>query len=232
MNQEAGFSIATYTGSTASGALTVGHGLGKKPAVVIVKKRDGTGDWVVGHQGLATNAFANSKFLKLDVNNGVFTNSLVWGAEPTTTVTQIVSNGAAGASNLTSSGTYVMYSWTEIPGYSKFGSFQGNGNANGPFVFTGFRPAMIFYKRVDASDNWGIHDNKRDVDNPIQRFLYPDDTYAEWTGGTNDHVDFLSNGFKIRNSGSMFNQNNHTIVYWAFAETSHNSPNGGQSRAR
>ena len=128
--------------------------------------------------------------------------------------------------------TYVSYCWHSVPGYSKFGSFEGNGSANGPFVFTGFRPAMIFYKRIDGSDNWGIHDNKRDPDNPIQRFLYPDLNNGEWSGGTNDHVDFLSNGFKIRNTGSMFNQNNHTMVYCAFAETPQTSPYGGQSRAR
>ena len=89
VNEEAGFSIATYTGSTASGALTVGHGLGRKPAWVIIRRRDSTGDWIIGHQGLATNAFANNKFVKFD-NAAVYTNALVWGAEPTTTVTQIV----------------------------------------------------------------------------------------------------------------------------------------------
>ena len=138
MNEEAGFSIATYTGSTASGALTVGHGLGKKPAWVLIKRRDDTGEWIVGHQALATNAFANNKFLKLDSTNSLFTNSLVWGVEPTTTVTQIVTNGAGGAANLTSSGTYVMYSWAEIPGYSKFGSYEGNNNSDGTYVPLGF----------------------------------------------------------------------------------------------
>ena len=90
---------------------------------------------IVGHQALATNAFANNKFLKLDSTSSTFTNSLVFGAEPTTTVTQIVSDGNAGASNLTSSGTYVMYSWAEIPGFSKFGSYVGNGNSNGQYVY-------------------------------------------------------------------------------------------------
>ena len=175
----------------------------------------------------------DSYSFQLDTNGPNYSGSDKWYNSPngndTTTTTFGVSND--GATNR-SGESFVAYCWHSVPGYSKFGTWEGNGNANGPFVFTGFRPAMIFYKRVDGSYNWGIHDNKRDVDNPIQRFLYPDDTYAEWTGGTNDHVDFLSNGFKIRNSGSMFNQNNQTMVYWAFAETPQTSPYGGQSRAR
>ena len=209
-NQEAGFSIVTWTGSGADAS--IGHGLGKKPEALLVKNRSASDHWKVWFKGVTTD---DSYSFQLDTNGPNYSGSDKWYNSPN-------GNGS----------TYVSYCWHSVPGYSKFGTFEGNGGASGPFVFTGFRPAMIFYKRVDGSDNWGIHDNKRDVDNPIQRFLYPDDTYAEWTGGTNDHVDFLSNGFKIRNSGSMFNQNNHTMVYWAFAETPQTSPHGGQSRAR
>ena len=215
VNQEAGFSIATYTGSTASGALTVGHGLGKKPAWVIIKRRDSTGDWIVGHQGLATNAFANNKFLKLNASNSVFTNALVWGAEPTTTVTQIVTNGAGGATNLTSSGTYVMYSWAEIPGFSKFGSYTGNGSSDGTFVFTGFKPAVVIFKSTSASENWQIKDNKRLGYNDQNHTLFPNTTASEYTTA---QMDFLSNGFKLRNGGGGSNGTGETLIYMAFAD--------------
>ena len=222
VNQEAGFSIVTFTGT--GSAATVGHGLGKAPDVVITKRRNAAQSWFIHHKDLS-----NGHYIRLDATNAQGGDTNVYPNNMSTTNTFAVGgdNGVNGSGD-----TYVSYCWHSVPGYSKFGTWEGNGNANGPFVFTGFRPAMIFYKRIDGADNWGIHDNKRDVDNPIQRFLYPDYPYAEWTGGTNDHVDFLSNGFKIRNAGSMFNQNNETMVYWAFAESPQTSPNGGQSRAR
>ena len=220
VNEEAGFSIATYTGSTASGALTVGHGLGKKPAWVIIRRRDSTGEWIVGHQGLATDAFANNKFLKLDANNSTFTNSLVFGVEPTTTVTQIVTNGAGGAANLTSSGTYVMYSWAEIPGFSKFSSYTGNGSSDGPFVHLGFRPAFIMFKNTSTTTNWELYDTTRPygVSNPALRPLYANHNYVEETHATLPALDILSDGFKPRSTWDEFNKSGDTIIYMAFAE--------------
>ena len=189
--------------------------MGKKPAWVIIKRRDSTGDWIVGHQGLATNAFANNKFLKLNASNSVFTNALVWGAEPTTTVTQIVTNGAGGATNLTSSGTYVMYSWAEIPGFSKFGSYTGNGSSDGTFVFTGFKPAVVIFKSTSASENWQIKDNKRLGYNDQNHTLFPNTTASEYTTA---QMDFLSNGFKLRNGGGGSNGTGETLIYMAFAD--------------
>ena len=220
VNEEAGFSIATYTGSTASGALTVGHGLGKKPAWVIIKRRDSSGEWIVGHQGLATNAFENNKFLKLDANNTLFTNSLVWGAEPTTTVTQIVTDGSAGAANLTSSGTYVMYSWAEIPGFSKFGSYEANGDSNGPYVHCGFRPAWILIKNISLAQPWVLMDNKINSYNLADTRLSPSSADGDHTSGDN-YIDFLADGFKVR-SGSSTDINYSTSypnhIFMAFAE--------------
>jgi len=233
VNEEAGFSIATYTGSTASGALTVGHGLGKKPAWVMIKRRDDTGEWIVGHQGLATNAFANNKFLKLDASNSTFTNSLVFGAEPTTTVTQIVTNGAGGAANLTSSGTYVMYSWAEIPGFSKFGSYKGNGSStDGTFVHLGFRPAWVMIKCFSTSDHWNISDAKRGNFNEIDEALYANNNQVEGWNGSLDKMDFLSNGFKIRKNNSQTNASGATYIYMAFAEQPNTTPFGTFSEAR
>ena len=215
VNEEAGFSIATYTGSTASGALTVGHGLGKKPAWVMIKRRDSSGEWIIGHQGLATNAFQNNKFLKFSTN-GTFTNSLVFGAEPTTTVTQIVTDGNAGASNLTSSGTYVMYSWAEIPGYSKFGSYTGNGSTDGTYVHLGFKPAYLMIKNQNNGFNWVIQDYKRSPTNLCDNKLNPDSTAVEQTDY--DKLDMLSNGFKPRVSDAGINASSSSYVYMAFAE--------------
>ena len=223
VNKDAGFSIATYTGSTANGALTVGHGLGKKPAFVIIRRRDDTGEWIVGHQALATNAFANNKFLKLDSTNSTFTNSLVFGVEPTTTVTQIVTDGNAGAANLTSSGTYVMYSWAEIPGYSAFGRYKGNGGSVGSYVHLGFRPAFLILKRIDDSKSWILFDNKRSPSNLVDKSLYPNKTDVE-NNFSNLEVDFLSNGFKLRNSVNTINGSGGTFVYMAFAEQSGQTP--------
>ena len=112
----------------------------------------------------------------------------------------------------------MAYCWTEIPGYSKFGIYQGNGqHSNNSFVDCGFKPAFVLYKKITGTDNWGMHDNKRDTINPVKRFLYPDDTYAEWTGGTNDHMDFYSTGFKVQNSGTMIGASSQKYVFMAFA---------------
>jgi len=219
VNEEAGFSIATYTGSTASGALTVGHGLGKKPAWVMVKRRDSTGEWIVGHQALATDAFANNKFLKLDSSSSTFTNSLVWGAEPTTTVTQIVSDGNAGASNLTSSGTYVMYSWAEIPGYSRFGTYTGNGSSSGPYVYLGFRPNWVLVKGNSFAGNWNLFDIRRPGYNTTNDRLFPNLADAETDGSSsNNQIDIVSNGFILSGSNVDTNASGSTYIYMAFAE--------------
>ena len=229
VNEEAGFSIATYTGSTASGALTVGHGLGKKPAWVMIKRRDSSGEWIIGHQGLTTNAFQNNKFLKFSTN-GTFTNSLVFGAEPTTTVTQIVTDGNAGASNLTSSGTYVMYSWAEIPGYSKFGSYTGNGSTDGAYVHLGFKPAYLMIKNQNSGFNWVIQDNKRSPTNLCDNKLNPDSSAAEQTDY--DKLDMLSNGFKPRVSDAGINASSSSYVYMAFAERPSGTMFGLDANAR
>lgn len=222
-NQDAGFSIATYTGDNASGASTVGHGLGVAPSVVIIKRTDNTGDWIIGHDGLATNAFANNKFLKFATSgtNSVFTNSVVWGSQPTSSVVQITTG--SGANNLNgSSATYVMYSFAEIEGYSKFGTYEGNSSStDGSYVTTGFSPAWIMGKNVDASGRWWIYDNKRTVfnDNGVNngRRLQANAITAESTGDATNVVLFFSNGFKVNTGNSEWNTGN-TYLYFAFAE--------------
>ena len=218
-NTTAGFSIVTYTGDNASA--TVGHGLGVAPKVVMVKRRNGTGDWIIGHDGLASNAFANNKFLKLASNSATFTNSLVWGSQPTSTVVQIVTGSGAGNLN-GSSDTYVMYCFSEVAGYSKFGKYTGNGSADGTFVFTGFRPAFVLIKSSSNTENWYIIDNKRPEYNGalgssgIMKWLKANSSDAENQNGL---FNFLSNGFKLGYPGADTNGSGRTYIYLAFAES-------------
>ena len=225
VNTEAGFSVVTYTGSTTSGTLTVGHGLGKKPEWVIIKRRDATSDWIIGHKGLETSsgAYANNKFLKFDTS-AMFTNSLVWGVEPTTTVTQIVTDGNAGAANLTSSGTYVMYSWAEVPGFSKFGMHKGSGDAEGKHVYCGFRPAWVMIKKISSSGtSWAIQDTTRDTINPTAyNTLAANSDSGEPQSGAGtfegNFIDFVSDGFVLKSNAGTTNAENQSHIYMAFAE--------------
>ena len=206
-NQDAGFSIVSYTGT--GSVATIGHGLGKKPDWIMVKNRTDSNNWNIYHS-------ANGANYVLYFTSGARVDQTSnWNdTEPTSTVFTVgTSNGTNGSSD-----NMIAYCWTEIPGYSKFGIYQGNGqHGNNSFVDCGFKPAFVLYKKITGTDNWGMHDNKRDTVNPIKRFLYPDANYAEWTGGTNDHMDFYSTGFKVQNLGSMLGGSSQQYVFVAFA---------------
>ena len=228
VNETSGFGIVTYTGI--NGATTVGHGLGKIPAMVIVKQRDNAStDWIIGHQKLASSAFANNKFLKFDRGNGTFTNSAVFGATPTETAIQ-VSTTTAG--NLSQASTdFVMYCFAEVEGFSKMGSYVTNASANGSFVYTGFKPAFVMVRVIDGSSNtnywsWTIHDNARKTANvrhsPLYANLYRPEPYrgddSTSSGGADVKMDFYSNGFKDRSGATEQNGVAGTnIIYMAFA---------------
>jgi hypothetical protein len=211
-NTSAGFSVVTYTGTGSN--LTFGHGLGVKPAMVIVKPRSFSDNWVVWQQNLPTPTTA---YLYLQSTVGVQNFSGYWNStEPTSTV---VSIGANSNTN-TNGGLFVAYCFSEVAGYSKFGSFVGNGSTDGAFVSLGFRPAFVMLKASStggAGYNWGMFDNDRLGYNSAQRDLRANASDAE---GTDDNlIDFLSNGFKIRStSGGFGGQNGVTYVYMAFAE--------------
>ena len=220
-NASAGFSIATYTGDNAGGNSTVGHGLGVAPEFVLIKRSASAGDWIVGHDGLATNAFTNTKFLKLNTNASVFTNALVWGAQPTSTVVQITTG--AGAANLNASGgTYIMYSFVSVAGYSKVGKYTGNALVDGTFVYTGFKPAVLLVKCINSTEDWQIWDNKRDTTNLMFHRLFPSNTDGGSTSidVNTSQLDFLSNGFKWRGKSDDTNGSGDTYVYLAMAERS------------
>ena len=207
VNTEAGFSIVTYTGTGSS--TTIGHGLGKKPEMIFMKSRSATGDWAVLDKANTTAEY--TFYLNDNIAYGSSSGYTFYAdTPPTSSVWTVNSASATNASGV----TYVAYCWTSIPGYSKIGKYSGNGASDGTYVHLGFRPAWVLFKRNDYGGNWFIVDNKRDVDNECTRDLYPNTNGTE-TNNTN-FVDFLSNGFKLRTTGTAVNAG--TIVYMAFAE--------------
>ena len=208
-NTEAGFSIVSFTGNGTSGA-TVGHGLNATPRWILVKERTtNSNNWAVYHASLG-----NTRAMYMDITNdqgGDFTG----GWNNTSPTSSVFSLGNSVETNR-SSGNFIAYCWSEVPGFSKFGSYEGNNNANGTYIHLGFRPAWVMIKNVDAgSTEWYILDNKRDTDNPVGQYLSASSTAAE---ATYVFYDFLSNGFKLRNTGSAQNPSGQTIIYMAFAE--------------
>jgi len=210
-NQDAGFSIVTYTGNGTAGA-TVGHGLGKKPTMIIVKNRDdGAQDWPVQHGYIG--ATGQMVLSSAAANN---TSSVYWNnTEPTSSVFSL---GTANNTNQ-SGDSHVAYCFTDIDGYSKTGSYTGNGSADGAFIYTGFRPAWVLIKRSDSSGSWHIIDDKRIGYNDSNRVLIPDISSGEQTNYSVQERDILSNGFKMRDSNSGTNASGGTYIYLAFAQS-------------
>jgi hypothetical protein len=207
-NTTSGFSIVSFTG-TGSNA-TVGHSLGSTPSMIIVKDRDDSTFWGVYHKSLGA-----TKYLDLDQTNASATGTNVWNdTEPTSSVFSVGTNGRV--NNNTQK--YIAYCFAEKKGFSKFGSYTGNGNADGTFVYTGFKPAFTMIKRTDTTSDWNIMDNKRAVSfNPNTKELYANSSQAEATGGQTIR-DFLSNGFKLRGTSGGTNASGGTYIYMAFAE--------------
>jgi len=209
VNQDAGFSIITYTGTGSE--TTFGHGLGVAPEVIIAKKRGGAASWVVWFK-----AFNNSDgYLvlnatdKMEEATTIFTNT-----DPTSSVITLGSSSTVNQNTV----THLMYAFSPKQGYSKFGSYKGNGNADGPFVYTGFQPAFILFKKSsDAGDNWMMYDHKRPGYNVTDEALHPNSAVGEYDNA-NANLDILSNGFKLRSSFGWVNQSSHTYMYMAFAK--------------
>jgi hypothetical protein len=202
-NPSAGFSIVTYTGAASS---TVGHGLGVAPEFIITKQRDRTGNWNCYHVSTDT-----SKVPQLDSTGTPLSLSGYWGSVTSTTFG--TSPNAAYGNAL---GDIVAYCFAPVAGYSAFGSYTGNGLADGPFVYTGFRPRWILIKNISASANWNITDSARDPDNVADYVLFPNVSDAE--GGPFTLMDINSNGFKLRNTAADKNTSGQTYIYAAFAE--------------
>ena len=206
-NTTAGFSVVTYT-SQGSGNGTIGHGLGVAPALIINKPRTGSVAWTVYHQSLGNNAY-----LILNTTAAQTTGATtVWNS--TSPDSSVFTQGSAFAGL----GTMVAYCFAAIPGYSAFGSYTGNGSSDGPFVYLGFRPRFIMYKRTDAAADWVILDSTRDAYNQQSLYLLPDSSSAELDYTSTYPMDFVSNGWKIRQTSTGGNTSGGTYIYAAFAE--------------
>ena len=207
VNTTAGFSISKYTGTGANA--TVGHGLGVAPKMIIIKDlTESSYDWMIYHQSLGA-----TKYIRLNLSNVVGTSSVWQDTAPTNQVFSIVSN----SSDVNKSGNnFVAYCFAEKKGYSKFGSYEGNANANGTFIYTGFKPSFVLIKNTNDTANWTINDTGRDQTNANNLRLFPNQNVAENTGS--DSMDMLSNGFKLRSTDSGNNGNGNVMIYMAFAE--------------
>ena len=217
-NTTAGFSIIKYAGNSTNS--TIGHGLGESPEYIIFKEIDGGESWRV-HSIHTPNNSSNT--LGLNLNSASFSQSNWISAISSSTI----SIGTDSSFN-TSGNNYIAYAFTPKKGYSKFGSYTGNGNADGTYVHLGFRPAWIVVKPIDATQNWQIHDTKRLGYNVTNKNLSFNNTAAE---AENDFMDILSNGFKIRRS-DVLNVSGDEYIYWAFAESPFVNSKGVPTNAR
>jgi len=208
VNASAGFSIVTLNGT--GSVLTFGHGLGVKPTAVILKARNIANNWLVFHQG-----YGATKTLFLDTTTATSDNAQWYNdTEPTSTVFTL---GTWSGMNTSTPSTIVAYCFSEVAGYSKFGSYTGNGSSDGTFVFTGFRPAWIMIKLTSGSEDWPMYDNKRDPFNVGDHRIFANTSGAEGAVGQ-EHFDFVSNGIKFRRDKNPFNNSGSTYIYFAFAE--------------
>jgi len=224
---DAGFDILTYEGT--GSIQTEAHNLGVKPDMIIVKNIDSSDppfNWRVYHSSIGAGVA-----LKLNATDAISDDPGYWGdTEPTSSVFSIKDSGETNNNNQ----TYIAYLFAAKQGYSKFGSYTGNGNADGPFVFLGFKPAFLIIKKSsNAGNNWYMWDNKRNTSNLTNKYLNPDLNAAEGTANYG-YIDFLSNGFKTRATGNTdeINQSGHTFIYMAFAENPFVSSTGVPGTAK
>ena len=220
-NTTSGFSISKYTG-TGSNA-TVGHGLGAVPKVVLVKGIGHTSQWYMYHIGTDANGV-----MLLDGTAAKTTDTVSW--QNTTPTSSVFSIGNDGGTN-GSGNTYIAYCFAEKTGFSKFGSYTGNGNADGPFVYTGFKPSYINLKRTDNTGHWIMKDWQTPGYNQNDYYLWSDASDAE-TSASSLGIDFLSNGFKLRGTAGNSNGSGGTFIYMAFAEEPLVASNGDPATAR
>ena len=214
-----GFSIVTWTGNSGS----IGHGLGKKPAMLITKSLGATGGWYVTHKSLSAEMQDNYMFLNDTSANS--TNNDIWCGEPTTSTFSV-------GSGLIGNTTHVAYCFAPIKGFSAMGSYTGNGNADGAFIYTGMSPALVILKNSATTDSWVMFDNKRpNPYNVIGSILQPNTNIAE-TANSAFNIDFVSSGFKIRGTDSAVNASGGSYIYMAFSDQSIVSSNGVPAVAR
>ena len=216
-NSDAGFSIVTYTGQGTQTGKTVGHGLNSAPKMIISKDTGNNSNvitWRVYHAGVGP-----TKYMTWAATDAVATYNDWDNTAPTASVYSVGGAGGYTPTN-TNNANYLAYVFADVQGYSKFGSYIANANTNGPFVYTGFKPAFVIMKNTNRTESWMILDNKRGSINPLIAALKVDSASSEETASADYQTDFLSNGFKIRAVGTGYA--NHTAgnvyIYMAFAE--------------
>ena len=207
-NTTSGFSIVSYTGNGTAGA-TVGHGLNSVPDMMIFKNRDSAINWAVYHQDIG-----NTTAIGLNLTLGTYSPSVAYfnNTSPTSTVFTI----GIGTTVNTNLDDYISYCFHSVNGFSKFGSYTGNGDSDGPFIYTGFRPAFVMVKRTNSTGNWNMLDTTRSPYNPNFPLIYANLLNAEIAVST--FIDVTANGFKFRTTGTDFNNSGDTYIYMAFAE--------------
>ena len=224
VNTEVGFSIGTFSGTGSTN--TVGTGLSNTKVVMLKNRSTSSTNWVFYHN------IVDGSYDYMYLNNtNANSNSAL-----THTMTNTFKVGSNNDTNASGS-NYLFYAWEEVPGFSKIGSYIGNGSGSGgvpydgPYVHLGFRPAWVMIKEIDDANNWIIMDNKRGAVNDDLGWLYPDLSYYE-ESGSGRKCDFLSTGFKIRSPGTGLNSSNDTYIYMAFAEQPVTTPFDTFSNAR
>jgi len=210
-NTTSGFSIVSYTGN-GTGNSTIGHGLGATPKFIIVKNRTTVQEWGTYSPSFVSASDPNILYLSKTSAQADDTN--VWGTSASFNNNTFTVGDWNGSNQ--SGSSFIAYCFADVQGYSKFGSYTGNGSTDGTFVYTGFKPAFVIFKVTNDNDNWHMHDNKRTTNggNPLNKVLYPNLSNSE---GSVD-IDFLSNGFKPRSNNNAFNASGKPYIYMAFAE--------------
>lgn len=221
VNSDAGMSIVKFTGNSSSD-LTVGHGLGAAPHMIILKPYTVTEEWTVFHKKMG-----NNRFMFLNDDDGQSSEySGYWGTPSSTTFGV---KGGVYANNVNSA-DHIAYCFTPKQGFSRQAWFRGNGSTNGPFVYTGFKPAFVMFKQHTANGNsWFMFDSTRSPFNGVMHQLRANTTATTSSG---DLMQFMSNGFKLKHNDSAFNGNNNDYIYWAFAENPFVTSSGAPTTAR
>ena len=221
INTTSGFGIYNYAGTGSNG--TIAHGLSSAPKMVICKRIAGdTGDWNSWNEGMTSGSY----YINLNTNGAEVSNTAVWNSTiPSSTVVSLGTYAAVNASG----STYIMYAFSEVKGFSSMGVYTGNGNVNGSFIYTGFKPAFVSLKKTDGSGDWYTYDDKRLGYNADNNALYLDLDNAE---STSEDIDILSNGFKLRSTNGEINGSGGKYIYMAWAEQPIVSSNSKAGTAR
>ena len=209
----AGFSIVKYVGTGSGSNSTVGHGLGVKPAMILVKNLGSAGNWVIWNKNFSSET---NDFIRLDETTAKSTTTDYWNnAAPTN---QVFGVSPGGYNNNKNGENIIAYCFAEKTGYSKFGSYVGNGTTDGTFIYTGFKPVWIMGKRTDDTNNWYMFDSTRNTFNVTDKKLRADTNAAENVDAAKT-IDIVSNGFKIKSNDGEFNASNGTYIYMAFGQS-------------